>query len=156
MIWESKELFSHQLLWKKDTESVFTVFWLRTTPFLLSLVPLFLLIYCFPISHSKNNAIHQEEWMLFQSVMKRKYSTEKEAEFPQLEQDYVFSFFLHYQKHFFSLSFHIFIVNILLNILSFHKESTFFHSHSSSHFTHNILLTFDSVNRNERDERMKW
>ena len=49
-IWESKELFPHRLLWKKDTESVFTVFWLRTTPFLLSLAPLFLLIYCFPFS----------------------------------------------------------------------------------------------------------
>ena len=47
-IWESKEAFPHQLLWMKDTESVFTVFRLRTTPFLLSLVPLFLLIYCFP------------------------------------------------------------------------------------------------------------
>ena len=103
---EKAELFSCQLLRKKDTEPVFTVFRLRTTPFLFSLVPLFLLIYCFPF-HSKNNAIYQEEWMLFQSVMKRKYFTKKEAEFPHLEQDYVFFFFLYYQAHFFSFLSHI-------------------------------------------------
>ena len=48
--WENKELFPRQLPWKKDAESVFTVFWLRTTPFLLSLDFFFLLIYCFHFS----------------------------------------------------------------------------------------------------------
>ena len=47
---KTKSHFSHQLLWKKDTESVFTVFWLRTAPFLLFFVPLFLLDYCLPFS----------------------------------------------------------------------------------------------------------
>ena len=39
----------------------------------------------FPLFHSENDTMHQEEWMLFQTVMKRKYFTKKEAEFPYLE-----------------------------------------------------------------------
>ena len=100
----------------------------------------------FPFFHSENDTMHQEEWMLFQSVMKRKYFTKKEAEFPQLEQDYVFSSFFIIRHTFLSPFAYSSLISFEHSLL---KESTFFHSHSSSHFTHNILLTFDSVNRNE-------
>ena len=156
MIWESKELFSHQLLRKKDTESVFTVFWLRTTPFLLSLVPLFLLIYCFHFFTVKMiQRIKRSEW--FSKLWWREsISQRKKQNFLNLNRIMYFSSFF-IIRHTFLLSFHIFIVNILWTFSLSSKNQHFpIHIHllilHTTYCWHLILWT----EMKEWDERMKW
>ena len=156
MIWESKELFSHQLLWKKDTKSVFTVFRLRTTPFLLSLVPLFLLIYCFHFFTVKMIQCIKRSECFSKVWWRESISQRKKQNFLNLNRIMYFSSFF-IIRHTFLLSFHIFIVNILWTFSLFLKNQHFsIHIHLLISHTiycwHLILRT----EMKEWDERMKW